>query len=194
MELMLPIVVSLTILIVLLLGGVVFLAVLFLRMTTGQMQFLVNSQAEQENRNREQMNLLSETIVASLETTSSAVSESQQRVLQHLTEQQARSTQLLQKTVEAATFGASSSVETLAKLVRETTTFLATKEPMAYQMAMGAQSMQQPGSSADAYTSTDANSVAAAEESQRIVDQALGMMAAFSTAGATDGTEYPKSA
>lgn len=182
-------VVASSLILIALLSAVIFLALLHTKTETRQLQFLMHLQEQSSKQTQEAMTFLRDTLTDSLETTSSLVSASQQVLAQATTQQISAQ----QKMVEATTFGASSSVETLAKLVRETTTFLATKEPLAYQMAMGAQSAPfTSGSEQDPYTSTDAQAQADAAKraaDAKGVEEALGYMSRF-VGGSPDVTDY----
>lgn len=180
------------ILVVLLMGAVIFLALLHTKTTTNQLRFLMQSQEQSELAAKEQANLYRESTSEILERHSSRASESEQAVLSSLASAQRETIALLTETVKQTTFGASSNVAELAKLVSSTTTFLATKDPIAYQVGMGAQQFAPESHSAAPYTSTDVEAVLEAQERQRAADAALEMMARF-VGGTPDVADYPVS-
>ncbi len=192
MESMLPLAILFAILTVLLLGAVIFLCLLFVKTQMSQLRFLIEQQTRSETQRTEEMGALRDLVSETLETTSSHASASLERSLQTVGSVTTSQQQALAKMVEATQYGASSSVTELAKLVRETTTLLGTKDPIAYQVAMGAQQMVTPGSEQHAYTSTDAMAAEDAERLERLrasADVALANMFSFVNPGGQSGDE-----
>lgn len=166
--------------ILLLLGAVIFLALLGTKQQTAVTSFLTAQSERNEQSRRQDMETLRELILTTLDAVSSNASESQQALVSSLAGQHEQTTHLLQKTVESATFGASSTANELTKVVGDLTTLLGTKDPMAYQMALGAQAATRPSDEPwQPYTSTevDAQEEAAALEQQKLnVDDVLTKM------------------
>jgi len=170
------------ILTLLLLGVVVFLAILQTKQNTEVARFLTSQHEKNEERSREQENLLRDAMQEILDASSSNSSASL-----------AASTALLRETMKEVTFGASSSVAELTKTVRETTTLLAAKDPIAYQMAVGAQSTQPESGGWRPYTSTDAEAQAEAQQltQQRlVVEDLLSQMTTVTNPGAASVDAY----
>jgi hypothetical protein len=82
--------------------------------------------------------------------------------------QHQQSMAMLQKTVEAAMFGISSSATEMSNLTKAATTLLGTKDPLAYQMAMGAQASFDDQRSNEPYTSTQVDAEWQAEQAQMV--------------------------
>lgn len=170
------------ILMLLLLAAVLFLAVLHTKTNTEVTRFLTQQQERNDQRTQEQNELLRDTMQEILDASSSSVSASL-----------AATTGLLRETMKEVTFGSSSSVSELTKLVRETTTLLASKDPIAYQMAVGAQAAQPGSGDWQPYTSTDAEANAEAEQrlQQKLaVEDLLSRMSAVATPGAASVDAY----
>jgi hypothetical protein len=162
-------------LILLVLGATIFLALLHTKATTGQLRFLLSLQERtdqflqgmllaQTEQSEKSLSLIGRLV----ETTSSSVSDSVAEVLQQQSLQHQQSMAMLQKTVEAAMFGISSSATEMSNLTKAATTLLGTKDPLAYQMAMGAQASFDDQRSNEPYTSTQVDAEWQAEQAQMV--------------------------
>jgi hypothetical protein len=181
----------LTLLNLLTLGATIFLALLHSRATTNQLQFLMQMQERNEQVLSEQSNQFSNLQQATLEHSFSRVSGFLSEALQSLSSQHQQSMTLVQKVTDSAVFGLSSSATEMANLTKAATTLLGTKDPLAYQMAMGAQSNLAQGDSLQPYTSTVADAEWEAQNAGNRVyaDSALKLMTDF--LGARDESDYP---
>ena len=95
--------------ILLLLGAVIFLALLQAKQQSAVTSFLTTQAERNEASRRKDSELLRDLILTTLDAVSSNASESVERLSTSLSTQHAQTTQLLLKTVESASFGAASS-------------------------------------------------------------------------------------
>lgn len=83
-----------------------------------------------------------------------------------------------------------SSVSELAKLLGQSATLLATKDPLAYQMVAGANAFTSDGGT-DPYTSSDGEAEAEAQAGEQAMADALAAIMSFRGAPIVDDLPYP---
>jgi hypothetical protein len=182
--------------ILLLLAAVTFLALLQAKQQAAVTSFLTTHAERSEQARRQESELLRELILTTLDAVSSNASESQATMAATLAQQHQSTTHLLLKTVESATFGASSTANELTKVVGDLTSLLGTKDPMAYQAVLGAQAATRPsGAPWEPYTSTEVEAqeeAAALQQQQLDVSDVLTKMMNFAGVPNVDTTApYP---
>lgn len=181
------------VLMLLLLGAVIFLALLQVKQNAAMATYLTTQHQATVRSMEEQQNLTRDALSESLSETSSRNSASLEALTKALSMMQQQQTTSMSKVAEAAMFGASSSVESAMKLVRDTTTLLGTKDPIAYQQVLGATATPfAPEDSLTPYTSTDGLSQQDALEQEAKVAQVESLLQSMMNfGGANDVDGYP---
>jgi hypothetical protein len=164
-----------------LIGAVIFLALLHTKVTTGQLRMILEQSNRRDSLVEGMLLTLKESLTEALETTSSSVSDSVADVLQAQKEMHQSSMATVTKSLESAMFGISSSAAEMSKLTKTATTLLGSKDPLAFQMAMGATAALDHDGGDEPYTSTQVDAEWEAQRARNVgaADAALRLMTDF---------------